>query len=82
MHSWHNCDAIESFDWHSNHVRHSVGIGYFQLALKSCKAPDTCHNVRVIERKYSMGQKYLFELRRCSSYGGSSNRESLMRIYW
>ena len=28
-----------------------------------------------------MGQKYLFELRRCSSYGGSSNRELLMRIY-
>ena len=26
-------------------------------------------------------KKYLFELRRCSSYGGSSNRELLMRIY-
>ena len=29
-----------------------------------------------------MGQKYLVELRRCSSYGGSSNGELLMRIYW
>ena len=29
-----------------------------------------------------MGQKYLFELRKCSSYGGSSNRELLMRIYY
>ena len=75
------CDAIESFDWHSNHVRHSIGIDYVQLALESCKAPDTCHNVRVIERKYSMGQEYLFEQRRCSSNGGSSNRDLLMRIY-
>ena len=74
------CDAIESFDWHSNHVRDSTGIDYVQLALESCKAPDTCHNVRVIEIKYSMGQKYLFELR-FSSYGGSSNTELLMRIY-
>ena len=75
------CDAVLSFDSHSNHVRHSIGIGYVQLALESCKAPDTCHNVRVIEIKYSMGQKYLFELRRCLSYGGSSNRELLIRIY-
>ena len=29
-----------------------------------------------------MGQKYLLELRKCSSYGGSSNRKILMRIYW
>ena len=64
-----------------NHVRHSIGIDYVQLALESSKAPDTCHNFRVIERKYSMGQKYLLELRRRSSYGGSSNRELLRRIY-
>ena len=75
------CDAIESFDRYSNDARHYVGIVYVQLALETCKAPDTCHNVRVIERKYSMGQKYLFELRRYSSYGGSSNRELLMRTY-
>ena len=61
------CDAIESFNLHSNHVRHSIGIDYVQLALESCKTPDTCHNVRVIEIRYSMGQKYFFELRRCSS---------------
>ena len=34
-----------------------------------------------MERKHSMGQKYLSELRKCSSYGGLSNRELLMRIY-
>ena len=39
----------------------SFGIDYVQLALESCKDPDTCHNIRVINRKYSMGQKYLFE---------------------
>ena len=49
-------------------------MDYIQLALESYKAPDTFHNVPVIERKYSMGHKYLFELRRYSSYGGSSNR--------
>ena len=48
--------------------------------MKSCKAPDTCHNVRITERKYSMGQKDMFELR-CSSYGGSSDGELLMGIY-
>ena len=51
------------------------------MALESCKAPHACHNVRVIERKYSVGQKYLIELKRCSNYRGSSNRELLMRIY-
>ena len=76
------CNAVESFDWHLNHAGHSTGIDYGQLALESCKAPNTCHNVRVIERKYSMGQKHLLELKRCSSYGGSSNTELLMRIYW
>ena len=64
-----------------NHVRHSIGTDYVQLALESFKAPDTRHNARVIDRKYSMGQKYLFELRRCLSYGGLSNRELLKRIY-
>ena len=49
------------------------------MALESCKALDTCQNARVIERKYSTGQKYLFELRRCSSDGGLSNRESSYR---
>ena len=29
-----------------------------------------------------MGQKYLFELKRCASYGGWSNRELLMGIYY
>ena len=77
----YKCDAIESFDWHSNHVRHSNGIDYVQLTLESSKASDTCHNVRYIERKYSMGQKYLLEWSRCSSYGGLSNRMLLMRIY-
>ena len=62
-------------------IRHSISIDNVQLGLESCKAPGKCDNVRVIERKYSMGQKYLFELRTCSSYGGSSNRELLMRIY-
>ena len=28
-----------------------------------------------------MGQKYFFELRRCSSYGVSSHRELLMKVY-
>ena len=54
------CDAIESFDWHSNRVRHSIGIDYVQLTLESRKASDICHNVRVIERKYSMRQKYIY----------------------
>ena len=74
-------DTIESFGGHSNHVRYSIGIDYVQLALESCKTPDTCHNLRIIERKYSLGQKYLFELRRCSSYVASSNRELFMKIY-
>ena len=52
-----------------------------RLTLESRKAPDTCHDVRVVDRKYSMGQRYLFELRRCLSHGGSSNTELLMRIY-
>ena len=65
----------------SNHVRHSIAIDYVQLALESCIAPETRYNVRVMERKHSMGQKYLSELRKCSSYGGFSNRELLMRIY-
>ena len=60
----------------------AIGIDYVQFALESCKASDTCDNVRFIERKYSIGQKYLFKLRRCSSYGDSSNRVLLMRIYW
>ena len=29
-----------------------------------------------------MGQKILVKLRRCLSYGGLSNRELLMRIYY
>ena len=73
--------STESFDWHLNHIRHCIGSDYVQLALESFKAPGTCHNVQVIERKYCMVQKYLLELRRCLSYGGSSNRELLMRIY-
>ena len=75
------CGATESFDSHSNHVTHSISISYFPLELESCKAPDSYHNVRVIERKYSIGQKYLFKLRWCSNYGGSSNRELFKRIY-
>ena len=64
-----------------NQVRHSIGIDYVRLALEPCKSPDTCPNVRVIEGKCSMGQQYLFELRRCSGYGGSSDRELPLRIY-
>ena len=51
------------------------------MALESFKVLDTCREVRVIERKYAKGQKKLFELRRFSSYGGSSNREFFMRVY-
>ena len=29
-----------------------------------------------------MGQKYLFELRKCSSYEGTNSRGLLMRIYY
>ena len=56
-------------------------MGYVHLALESCKAQETCHNVRVTERKCSVEQKYSIELRRCLNYSGSSNRELLMRIY-
>ena len=72
--------TIESSDWHSNHVRHFIGIDNIQSALESCKISGTCRDVRVIERKFSAGQKYLFKLRRCSSYGGSINRELIMRV--
>ena len=51
------------------------------MALESFKVLDTFREIRVIERKYVKGQKKLFELRRFSSYGGSSSREFFIRVY-
>ena len=51
------------------------------MALESFKVLDTCRKVRIIERKCTIRQNKLFELRRFSSYGGSSNREFFMRVY-